>query len=110
MLLKKLSESRERLTDIVLDSNKADIKRDDETRWNAAYRELEALEKLVKREIDQTSQETLKESKIEETLNLLCSKMESLHVPSKGDGDGSAFALMYGSWEMAMRILSHVKT
>lgn len=110
MLVKKLNESRERLTDIVLDANKAGIKREDETRWNAAYRELEALENLVKREVDQTSQETIKESNIEETLNRLCSKMESLHVPSKGDEDASAFALMYGSWEMTMRILSHVKT
>lgn len=104
MLLKRLSESRERLFDIVLDPNKPDIKREDETRWNAAYRELEALEKLLKLNVDQVSQETINKSKIEEIIGRLCSKLESLHAPPKADEDGSAFALMYGSWELAMRI------
>lgn len=104
MLVKRLSESRERLSDIVLDPNKADIKREDETRWNAAYRELQALEKLLKLEHEHASKETIKESKIEETISRLCSKLEALHVPPKADEDGSAFALMYGSWELAMRI------
>lgn len=104
MLVKKLGESRERLSDIVFDPNKSEIKREDESRWNAAYRELEALEKLLKRETDHISQETIKESKIDEIIGWLCYKLESLHVPPKADEDGSAFALMYGSWELAMRI------
>lgn len=105
MLVKRLSESRERLFDIVLDPNKPDIKREDETRWNAAYRELEALEKLLKREeTDYVSKERIDESKIEEIIGQLCSKLESLHVSPKAGEDGSAFALMYGSWELAMRI------
>lgn len=104
MLVKKLSESRERLAGIVLDPNKSHIKRDDETRWNAAYRELESLEKLLERETGHFSQETIKESKIDEIIGRLCSNLESLHVPPKADEDGSAFALMYGSWELAMRI------
>ncbi|KAJ4418513.1 hypothetical protein N0V82_005493 [Gnomoniopsis sp. IMI 355080] len=104
LLLKKLSESRERLVDIVLDPNKPDIKRDDEPRWNAAYRELEALEKLLKRDGEQVSQETIRESRIEEVIRRLCTKLESLHIPPKAGEDGSAFALMYASWELTVRI------
>ncbi|KAJ4386107.1 hypothetical protein N0V93_008999 [Gnomoniopsis smithogilvyi] len=94
LLLKRLSESRERLLDIVLDPDKTDIKRDDETRWNAAYRELEALEKLVNQDAQQISQETIRESRIEDLIGRLCAKLESLHVPPKVDEDGSAFALI----------------
>lgn len=104
MLVKKLSESRERLVEIVLSPNQPDIKRDDEARWNAAYRELEALEKFVKREHGKVSQMTIKESRIEETIGLLRAKLESLHVPVEANEDDSAFALMYISWELTMRI------
>lgn len=103
-LVKQLSESRERLVEIVLDPSKPDIKRDDELRWSAAYRELEALEGLLQREAKHASQKTIKQSRIEEIIGLLCAKLESLHVPLKTDEDDGAFALLYISWELTMRI------
>lgn len=103
-LVKQLSESSERLFEIVLDPSKPDIKRGDELRWSAAYRELEALERLLQCEAKQASQKTIGQSKIEETIGLLCAKMKSLHVPLKTDEDDGAFALLYISWELTMRI------
>lgn len=88
----------------MLDPDKADIKRDDEPRWNAAYRELEALERLVKQHGNQISQETITDSRIGETNGLLCARFELLHIPPKAEEDGSPFALMYASWELTMRI------
>lgn len=90
--------------DIVFDPDKAGIRRDDEPRWNAAYQELEALERLVEREAGHIGQETTRESRIEETIELLCAKFESFDMPLKADEDDSAFALMYVSWELTMRV------
>ncbi|CAN8100274.1 unnamed protein product [Discula destructiva] len=103
-LVKQLSASRERLVEIVLNPNEADIKRDDEQKWNAAYRELEALDRLVRREAKQASKKMINDSRIEEVMRLLCAKLESLHIPSRAGEDESAYALMYVSWELTMRI------
>lgn len=104
----------------MLDPGRPDSQlRDDEPRWSAAYRELEALERLVRRaqgpatgghEAKSSRPETIGQlAGIRETVGLLCAKLESLHalhpVPPTADGDqDGAFALLYVSWELAMRI------
>lgn len=90
--------------DIVLSPDLADIKREDEPRWSAAFRELELLESLLKQEARHIDQKTVKDSKIEEAIGVLAAKLKSLHMPLKADEDENSFALMYISFELTMRI------
>lgn len=94
--------------EVVLSPDETDIKREDETRWNAAYRELDSLENFIKHEERQMSQNTVKDSRIDEAIELLGAKLKSLHVPLKADEDENSFALMYISYELTMRIAARL--
>ena len=98
-------QTRDRLAEIILDPHDP-ITLDQESRWNAAYRELEDLEKLLGGNDKGVSRESVERTKIDGVLRDICQRLESLNQAqahgSREMGDESA--LMLVSWELAMRI------
>lgn len=93
---------REKLTAVILDP-KDPIVPEQESRWNSAYAELEDLEHLLQANDKGVERQIIQKTKIDETIQAICRRMESLHHTHAGS-IGEESALMLVSWELALRI------
>jgi len=86
-----------------LDEDKP-ITADQENRWSAAYKELEALLTFMKKNDVQAS--SVKKAKLGATMRDIERRIGALH-DERGDGAEAGvgtFELMYVTWECAMRL------
>jgi hypothetical protein len=94
----KLSNS---ISEIIL-SLENPVTASSEARWNAAFRELEKLEKLLGSGV---SMDNIRNTKIHDTIQGVSGTAERL---SQGIEDQTSedYSLMYITWEMSMRMLA----
>jgi len=106
---KELSRSQNRLRDLLLDEDKP-IARDHEQRWSAAYTELESLQTLIKDHKIEIA--LLRKSGLITTILEVEKRIGELHSERGAQADDGVgdFALMYVTWECAMRLSNNFET
>jgi hypothetical protein len=100
---KEIVRFRERIREYILADHKP-IKSDQEHRWSTAYKELEALREFIK--TNKVGASPLQKTGISRTIKEVGSRIGVLHSERGSDGDEGVgeFALMYLTWECAMRL------
>lgn len=103
---KELGRYRDRIQEILLDEDKP-ITSDQESRWSAAYKELEALQTFIQENKVEAS--SVQKTRVGATIRDVERRIGVLH-DERGEGADAGVGtleLMYITWECAMRLSKH---